>query len=174
MAASTLRIYTHAALLCVLAAAATVLQPCVAGEVRQGASPKPRPPKRPHKAPVRPPTRRGTPRKPVARHKPAVKPAAPLARKAAASQLTTVEQVTIRRCGTPAVSQARRVALQSVLRPRMDQRAQGRAAPIAVRVFFHIVQASQRVPALLCGWDPHELACCLAPQTCSMICHSSQ
>ena len=146
MPASMLRVSSQVALLCALAAAAAVIQSCDAVRARPRAKAKPHTSKQPHKAPVHPAKRKVPARKPAPRRKPAVKPDASQERVADAAQLATVEQVTIRRCGTPPVNQTTRMAVQSALQPRMDQLAQSRAARVTVRVYLNIVQAcSHRV-----------------------------
>ena len=144
MPASMLRVSRQAALLYALAAAAGLLHSCNAARASAAAKVKPHPSARRHRAAVHP-AKRGVPsRMPAMGRKPAVKPAALQDRFAAGPQLATVEQVTIRRCGTPPVNQTTRLAVQSVLQPRMDQLAQSRAAPVTVRVYFHFVQARPR------------------------------
>ncbi len=137
-----LRISRQAALLCALAAAAAVLQSCDAARARPAAKVKPRASKSPHRSPIRPGKPKAASKKPTVGRK--VRPAASQQRVAAAAQLATVEQVTIRRCGTPPVNQTMREAVQTVLQPRIDQLAHSRAAPVTVRVYFHFVQARPR------------------------------
>ena len=147
-----LRISRQAALLCALAAAAAVYQSCDAARARPAAKVKPLTSRRPHKSPTRPLQPKVATKKSTVGRKPAAGPAASQQRVAAAAQLATAEQVTIRRCGTPPVNQTTREAVQNVLQPRINQLAQSRAAPITVRVYFHFVQArSGRSPAVSAG-----------------------
>ena len=167
MAALVMRRRRHPSLTLLCAVLAVVAaQSCAAAGHHKSAT-RPHASKRPHHPPHHPPTWKGVrakqphvrphtkphanpPRKtaPVRvhpPHKPAGKPAVERRSGAAARQAAAVEQVTVRNCGTPAQNQTARVAVHSLLQRRMDQRAQGRAAPITVRVFFAIIQAS-RIP----------------------------
>ena len=96
---------------------------------------------KPHAKPHANPPRKAAPRRVPAAHKPAAKPATEQKRITRPSQAAVAGQLTVRTCGTPPQNQTTRVAVHSALARRMEQRAQSRAAPVTVRVFFAIVQA---------------------------------
>ena len=147
------------ALLCALLAAVAA-QSCAAASPHQGATrphakkrshrratrkagfkqPHVNPHAKPHKSPSHEPAPRSVPRA----HEPVAKPATEQKRVTGPSRAAAVvDQLSVRTCGTPPQNQTTRVAVRSALLPRMEQRAQSRAAPITVRVFFAIVQASR-------------------------------
>ncbi len=97
---------------------------------------------KPHAKPHTNPPRKAVPRTVPVVRKPAAKPAAEQKRVTGPSAAAAGAQLTVRTCGTPPQNQTTRVAVHSALAQRMEQRAQSRAAPITVRVFFAIVQAS--------------------------------
>ncbi len=147
-------------LLCVLLAA-TAAQSCAAANphrsamqpharkrlharTTQKAGPK-HPHVKPRAKPHKTPPHKAVPRSVPAARKPMVKPAAEQKRVTAPSAAAAGAQLTVRTCGTPPQNQTTRVAVHSALQRRMEQRAQSRSAPITVRVFFAIIQAS-------CSW----------------------
>lgn len=176
MAAPAFRkcIHSAAILVCVLLAAAAV-QSCAATSQTQSAT-RPHAKKRPHRPPTRKsrakhvtvkphpkprrkPARKAVPRKAIAARKPAAKPAANKRIAATFPRVATVEQVLVRNCGTPSLNQTTRVAVHDRLQPRINQLEQGRAAPVTVRVFFAIIQASHMQMACPYVHLAHEDSC---------------
>ena len=175
-------------LLCALLAAAAAQSCVAAGLHRSATQPHARkrshhrptrkagskqPHAKPHAKPHRTPPHKAVPRSVPAARKPAPKPAAEQKRVTGPSAAAAGAQLTVRTCGTPPQNQTTRVAVHSALARRMEQRAQSRTAPITVRVFFAIIQASrpqaeafsalQRYECISKGADIRSRSCCAMP-----------